>query len=68
MPDPKPRQIFLDKGRVMILAPRLMTNVELAQVLAAFVEEVMGRPESPPVEPQRTSTLPMKMKPPRRWR
>jgi hypothetical protein len=62
MPDPKPRQIFLDKGRVTIEYPRLMTDAELAQVLAAFVEEVMARPEPTPVEPPRTSTRPMKMK------
>jgi len=47
------RQIFLDHGRVMIECPRLSSNQELADILAAFVEQVRakGKPEPKRVEP-----------------
>jgi hypothetical protein len=51
----------------MVEAPRVMTDAELAQVLAAFVDEVMGSP-NPPAERPRDSTRPLKMKRPKRWR
>ena len=65
------RQIFLNHGRVLIECPRLMTDAELAKVLAAFAEEVTGRPEPPPPPPAsrpEPSRLPHKMRPPKRWR
>jgi hypothetical protein len=43
MPSTIRRQIFLDHGRALIEAPRLMTDAELAKVPAALAEEVMGR-------------------------
>jgi hypothetical protein len=51
------RELFLDHGRVFIKTPRLMTDDELADVLAAFVAEVRGRapiaPTQAPKERQR---------------
>jgi hypothetical protein len=49
------RQIFLDHGRVMIECPRLTSNQELADILAAFVEQVRakGKPEPKRVEPNK---------------
>jgi hypothetical protein len=43
---PRPRELFLDHSRVMIGCPRLMTDSELADVLAAFVETVRARPST----------------------
>jgi hypothetical protein len=44
------RERFLDHGRVFVETPRLMTDSELAEVLAAFVAEIRpgsrGRPPS----------------------
>jgi hypothetical protein len=43
MPDPRPREIFLD-GRVHIECPRLMSDEELAVILETFVQQVQARP------------------------
>jgi hypothetical protein len=65
MPGRTRRYIHLDKGHVSIECPRLMTDGELADRLAAFVEEVRARPprEPPmPPEPRIESLLPAKCK------
>jgi hypothetical protein len=52
------RELFLDHGRVSIECPRLMSDEELAEVLADFVVQVKSRaPKAPAPEPQ-PSTLP----------
>jgi hypothetical protein len=47
------RELYLDNARVTIECPRLMSDEELAKVLAAFVETVRARPPKPslPVSP-----------------
>ena len=59
-PTPNRRELFLDHGRVFIEVPRLMSDQELADVLAAFVETVRARPAKPPIkiEERPPSTLP----------
>jgi hypothetical protein len=68
MPAPQRREVYLAIGRVTIECPRLMTDVELAAVLAAFVETVRARPpkESIPLK-ELPGPLPAfrKRKPPR---
>jgi hypothetical protein len=53
------RELFLDHGRVTIEWPRLMSDEELAEMLAAFVETIRARPPKPslPVSPP-PGTLP----------
>jgi hypothetical protein len=58
---PRPRrELFLDHGRVFIEVPQLMSDQELADVLAAFVETVRARPAKPSIklEEQSPSMLP----------
>jgi hypothetical protein len=54
------REVYLENGRVTIDCPRLMSDEELAQVLAAFVDQVRARPPKPslPVTQERPSPLP----------
>jgi hypothetical protein len=53
------RELVLDHGRVFIEVPRLMTDKELADVLAAFVETVRARPAKPSITTaERPSPLP----------
>jgi hypothetical protein len=54
------RELFLDHGRVFIEVPRLMSDHELADVLAAFGETVRARPAKPSIklEERRPSTSP----------
>jgi hypothetical protein len=53
------RELYLDNARITIECPRLMSDEELAEVLAAFVETVRARPPKPslPVSPP-PGTLP----------
>jgi hypothetical protein len=63
MPAKTRREVTLDHGRITVECPRLMTDDELADVLAAFVEEVRARtPKEPakPTEPRVESLLPFK--------
>jgi hypothetical protein len=60
MPDPKPRQIFLDTGRVVVEAPKLMTDGEPATVPEEFAKAVrssqkpdLSTPRPPPPRPLR---------------
>ena len=46
MPAPQRREVYLAIGRITIECPRLMTDIELAAVLAAFVETVRAPPPS----------------------
>jgi hypothetical protein len=46
------RETYLDHGRVTIECPRLMTDVELADVHEAFIAEVRARPPKEPVQPR----------------
>jgi len=64
MPAKTRREVNLDHGRVIIECPRLMTDDELADVLAAFVEEVRARPAKKhgKPEPRVESLLPHKRK------
>jgi hypothetical protein len=60
-------------ARVLIEAPRLMTDAQLAGVLEEFVRELQARPRKESVhvsqpEPPLSSNLPFKRKPPKRWR
>ena len=67
MPEPRPRDIFLD-GRVHIECPRLMSDEELAVILEVFVKEVAARPRKESInrtESPTPSRLPYKMKPPK---
>jgi hypothetical protein len=41
---PVRRELYLDHGRVFVQCPRLMSDVELADVLAAFVATVRAGP------------------------
>jgi hypothetical protein len=43
------RELFLDHGRVTIECPRLMSDEELAEVLADFVVQVKSRAPKPPL-------------------
>jgi hypothetical protein len=43
------RELILDHGRVIIECPRLMTNADLADILAAFVDQVRGGKANPAV-------------------
>jgi hypothetical protein len=52
---PNRREVFLDHGRVFIEIPRLMTDDELADVLAAFVAEIKARPPKPSQPPEERS-------------
>jgi hypothetical protein len=54
------RELVLDNGRVFVEVPGLMTDDELADVLAAFVDRVRARPPKPslPVTQVRPSPLP----------
>jgi hypothetical protein len=46
-------------GRIWIECPRLMTDLELADVLADFVDQVRARPPKPSQSiPPQPSTLP----------
>jgi hypothetical protein len=47
---PNRREVFLDHGRVFIETPRLMTDSELADVLAAFVAEIRARSPKAPAQ------------------
>jgi len=62
MPAKTRREVNLDHGRVTVESPRLMSDHELADVLASFVEEVRARPEkvTMPVEPAVRSVSPAK--------
>jgi hypothetical protein len=44
------RELYLDHGRIFIDVPRLMTDEELDDVLAAFVETVRARPAKPSIK------------------
>jgi hypothetical protein len=64
------RELYLDHGRIFIEVPRLVTDEELADVLAAFVETVRARPAKPSIKLEErppSSPLPAfrKRKPPR---
>jgi hypothetical protein len=48
-------ELFLDHGRVFVETPRLMTDSELADVLAAFVAEIKARPPKPNQPPEERS-------------
>jgi hypothetical protein len=53
---PNRRKRFLDRGRVFIETPLLMTDSELAEVLAAFVAEIRARqPKAPAQHPEEQS-------------
>jgi hypothetical protein len=54
------REVYLDQARVTIECARLVTDEELAEVLAAFVDQVRARPPRPslPVTQERSSPLP----------
>jgi hypothetical protein len=64
------RELFLDHGRAFIEVPRLMSDHELVDVPAAFVETVRARPPKPSItlEERPPSMLPAfrKRKPPGR--
>jgi hypothetical protein len=46
MPPTIRRELILDHGRVIVECPRLMTNAELADIVATVVEQVraQGKP------------------------
>jgi hypothetical protein len=56
---PRPREIYLDHDRVAIECPRLMSDEELADVLAAFVNEVRARPPKAPTKPPDGKSTPV---------
>jgi hypothetical protein len=64
MPAKTRREVKLDHGRITVECPRLMTDDELADVLAAFVKEVRARPakEHGKPEPATPSLLPARRK------
>jgi hypothetical protein len=64
MPAKTRREVNLDHGRVTVECPRLMSDAELADVLAAFVKEVRARPPKAhgKPEPAIESLLPAKRK------
>jgi hypothetical protein len=57
------RQIFLHNGRVQIEYPRLMTDAELADVLAVFVEQVRRSKVRPAVTEPKVAAAPKRDKP-----
>ena len=70
MPAKTRREVNLDHGRVTVECPRLMADDELADRLAAFVEEVPARPPREPIklaEPQ-SKLPPTRRTTVRKWR
>jgi hypothetical protein len=64
MPAKTRREVNLDHGRVTVECPRLMSDAELADVLAVFIEEVKARAAKAvmPAEPRVERLLPAKRK------
>jgi hypothetical protein len=55
---PKPKRIFLGKGRVVIEAPVIMRDEELAAILEEFVKELQARPRKESVHVNRPKPIP----------